>query len=136
MVLHLKGKNLSKYEERVKELAIPASANLDILWPEFKGDTWKVSLKNNSATPECAISVQTYLVNKSSGVRVPTGGLAVKVPANGVGSAQNDITQTHWRTTFDEFHVDVRRAPTWTPVAGPGWTTIKSQSFTLPGHHN
>jgi hypothetical protein len=136
MVLHPKGKNLNKYEERVQELVIPASANLEILPPEFNGDNWKVTLKNNGATSECAISVQTYMVKKSSGARVGTGGLAVKVPSNGVGSAQNNITQTNWRTNFDEFLVDVRRAPTWSPVPGPGWTTIKSQSFTLPGHQN
>jgi hypothetical protein len=136
MVLHPKGKTLKKYEERVKSLVIPASANLDILPPEFKGDSWNVSLKNNGATPERAVTVQTYLVKKSSGARVATGGLGVQVPANGVGSVQNSISQPSWRDHFDESLVYVMRTPTWTPEPGPGWTTIKSQSFTLPGHHN
>lgn len=136
MVLHPKGKTLKKYEEREKALAIPASANLAILPPEFNGDSWKVSLKNNGSHSECAISVQTYLVKKSTGARVATGGHPAQIPANGVGLVQNNITEPNWRTNFDEFLVELRRAPTWTSEPGPGWTKIKSQSFAIPGHNN
>jgi hypothetical protein len=94
IVLHPKGKNLKKYEERVKELVIPASANLEILPPEFNGDSWKVSLKNNSATSECAISVQTYLVKKSSGERDPTPFAGTLTASPPVGSRSPELFLT------------------------------------------
>ncbi len=133
VVLRLEGKTLAKHEERVQNLAIPATTDLEIQQAEFNGDNWKVTLKNNSTVPECALSVQTYLVNRGSGTSVPTGGLGAKVPANGARTVQNtlDNPPANWQANYDEFKVMLMRAPTWEATAGPGWTAIKTQSFPL-----
>jgi hypothetical protein len=131
LVLRQKKLNITQPEERVINLVIPATANLEILQPVFPGDSWRVSVKNNGARAECAIAITTYLIKQSTGERKAVGGLGLKIPPNSVDSAQNTIQEPDWRKKFDKIEVLLRRAPTWKNTPGPGWTDVKRQTFSI-----
>lgn len=131
VVLYSKKANVNQPEERTVSLAIPATPNLEILQPEFIGNAWRVSVRNKGLRAECALSVQTFLVKQSTGERKAAGGLGLQIPPGGVNSVQNSIQEPDWRSRFDKIEVLLRRAPTWQNTPGPGWTTIKQQTFSI-----